>query len=172
MHVNIEVTCSYLPFNCLHGKAHLVLSPFLSNLMVDNSNCILDTNTVCAHYTPPCFEGVGPLFEDVVLQAWRRVLYQVSSMVMLYCILHCRDKSICTATEAGQQQCKGESMGFIADKASRPNLHKVSWHGTHRYRYIHDTHKCMRAFRKPSRFSSSQDIILYIFILPHQSQQV
>ena len=140
--------------------------------LTDSSNYILGINTVCAHYTPPCFEGVGPLSEDVVLQACRRVLYQVSSMVMLYCIPYCRDKSICTATGAGHQQCKGESMGFIADKASRPNLHKVSLHGTHRYRYIHDTHKCMRAFRKCSRFSSSQDIIPYIFILPHQSQQV
>ena len=24
------------------------------------------------HYTPPCFEGVAPLYEDVVPQAWRR----------------------------------------------------------------------------------------------------
>ena len=38
--------------------------------------------------------------------------------------------------------------------------------------YIHDTHKCMRAFRKPSRFSSSQDIIPHIFIVLQQSQQM
>ena len=55
---------------------------------------------------------------------------------------------------------QSESMGFRAYKASRPNLHKVSWHRTHRYGYIHD--KCMRAFRKPSRSSSSQDSIPYI----------
>ena len=128
----------------------------------------------CAHvhYALPCFERVGPLSEDVVLQAWRRAL--ISSFFYGDAVLphQCRDKSICTATGAGHQQCKGESMGLELTKPPSQTYTKFLGMEPTDTRYIHDTHKCMRAFRKPSRFSSSQDIIPYIFIVPHQSQQV
>ena len=52
--------CSILPINCLHDKAHLVLLPFLSSAGKVDSYAT-------AHYTPACFEGVGPLSEDGVL---------------------------------------------------------------------------------------------------------
>ena len=59
-----------------------------------------------------------------------------------------------TATGARHQQCKDESMGFRGYIASRLNFWEVSWHGTPTDAgLMHDTYKCMRASRKPSRFS-------------------
>ena len=75
------------------------------------------------HYTPSCFEGVGPLTKDVILQVERRVL--ISSFLHGDRYPHqCRNGSIYTGRGTRHQQCKGRSMGLRALKASRPTYGK------------------------------------------------
>ena len=121
-----------------------------------------------------------PVLKELVLSLkmsyhWseERSLYLVSSMVMLCCILTNVGTDPCI-----QQQGLGTSSARVSlwdvELTKPPSQTYTKFLGMEPTDtgYIHDTHRCMRAFRKPSRFSSSQDIIPYIFIVPHQSQQV
>ena len=84
------------------------------------------------HYTPPCFEGVGPLYEDYILATHRHgegSSYPVFlSEDTVWDPHQCRDGSIYTGMGYALA-VQSKSMGFRAYNASKPNLQNKKFLG-------------------------------------------
>ena len=89
----------------MYGNYHIVclLSLCKSDRHLYTSNLMVDSYAQ-VHYTPPCFEGVGPLYEDNVLATHRHgegSSYPVFlSEDAVWDTHQCRDGSINTGTGA------------------------------------------------------------------------